>query len=214
MASGLLLLAPSAFAQDELPEDPESGDIGTETGEIGTEGDVGSEAPAEDVSGTGVAKPISVGLLLGYGISLEDGDQNPWGLGFGLRGGYNIDAIYLGVRFVYYLGDSEDVPATMFTPAMEASFNIWELGIEGGYDVPAGPLTVRPGLGLGIASVNAEVLGVSNSETYLMIAPGVSLLYDVSDSIFVGLDVRFQLIFGDPDTVKSLPLFANVGMRF
>jgi hypothetical protein len=25
-----------------------------------------------------------------YGISLEEGDGNIWGLGFGVRGGYNI----------------------------------------------------------------------------------------------------------------------------
>jgi len=211
MATGLLLVAPNAFAQDELPGDPESGDLGGETGEIGGEGDLGPEPPAEE-TGDGSAKPISVGLLLGYGISLEDG-PNAWGLGFGVRGGYNIDAIYLGARFIYYLGDSEDAPATMFTPATEASINIWELGIEGGYDVAAGPLTIRPGLGLGIASVSFDFLGASASETEFFIAPGVSFLYDVTDSVFVGLDVRLQLILAE-ETIKGLPLFANVGMRF
>jgi hypothetical protein len=211
MAMGLLLFAPSAFAQDEMPADPEAGDtgdIGGETGEVGTEGDLQAEPPAEEAGGSGVAKPISVGLLLGYGISLEDGG-NAWGLGFGLRGGYNIDAIYLGARFIYYLGDSEDIPATAFTPAMETSVNIWELGIEGGYDVDAGGITIRPGLGVGIASVSVDAGGLSASETYLMLAPGVGI-----HSIFLGLDVRFQLIFGDPDVVKGLPIFANVGMRF
>ena len=218
LALGLLCVAPTAFAQDEIPADPESGDVGTESGDIGGEtGEVGTEGagdasalpPAED---TGVAKPISVSLLLGYGVSLEDGG-NPWGFGLGLRGGYNLDAIYLGARFVYYFGESESVTVP-FAGTIETSINIWELGVEGGYDIDAGGITIRPGLGLGLASVNADAGGMSASESYFFIAPGVSALFDVTDSIFVGADVRFQLIFGDPDTVKGIPLLVNGGMRF
>ncbi|HKU38604.1 MAG TPA: hypothetical protein VJR89_10670 [Polyangiales bacterium] len=172
--------------------------------EASTEGEASSAGP----SSGGPAKPISAGLLLGYGISLED--ANFWGFGFGLRGGYNIGAIFLGARFVYYLG--------------EDNFNVWELGIEGGYDVPvAEKFVIRPQLGLGLATLVASipdftVMGVtvgggsaSSSEFY--IAPGVSGLYDVTDSVFLGLDARFQLILAD-STAKSIVLLANGGMRF
>ncbi len=202
MASLIIGLTSTAFAQDEI--DPEGGDLGEGDPAIGGEAEVGGDdmAPAGD----GSDKPISVGLLLGYGISLEDGG-NPWGLGFGLRGGYNIDAIYLGARFVYYLGDSEgEGPA-------EVTVNVWELGIEGGYDVDVGGAVIRPGLGLGIANytVDSSVISVSESEFFL--APGVSLLFDVSENIFIGADARFKVVLSDP-TAKAITLLANGGMRF
>jgi hypothetical protein len=193
-AVALIGLASSAHAQEG---DPEAGDLGTEA-EVSTD----EAAPAAD-SGE---KPISVGLLLGYGVSLEDG-PNPWGLGFGLRGGYNIDAIFVGARFVYYLGESIE------SPAGDSTLNIWELGLELGYDIDAGGVTIRPALGLGLASLNVDTPLGSGSESEFFIAPGASVLYDVTDSIFLGLDLRFQLILAE-ETVKGIPILATVGMRF
>lgn len=202
LALVLLSLTTSAFAQDGT-SDPESGEVGTEQTSGATAGDA-SVAASGDADSGAPKKPISVGLLLGYGISLEDGG-NPWGFGFGVRGGYNIDAIYLGARFAYYLG--------------EDPVNIWELGIEGGYDFAVSDkFIVRPGLGLGIANLTVEVpevlgFGGSASESKFFIAPGVSGLYDVTDSVFVGVDARIKIVLSDP-TVKAITLFANVGMRF
>ena len=208
LAFAACLVASSSFAQDETV-DPEAGDVGTPqtaSAETSTEGDASA---ADGGSTGGRAKPISAGLFLGYGISLEDG-PNPWGFGFGVRGGYNIDAIYLGVRFLYYIG--------------EDPVSIWELGIEGGYDVAvAENFVLRPQLGLGIANISASipdftVMGttvgggsVSSSEFYL--APGVSGLYDVTDSVFVGAEARFKIVLAD-ETVKAITLLATGGMRF
>src|SRR5262245_42225461 len=99
-------------------------------------------------------RPISVGLLLGYGHDLGE-PANPWSIGFGARGGYNLDALFLGARFVFYLGKTESVENDALGRPAEASVNIWELGIEAGYDLRLGPLAVRPGAGFGLASVNA-----------------------------------------------------------
>lgn len=208
LAFALCLVASSTFAQDETV-DPEAGDVSTAENtsvEASTEGDA---IAAEGGSSSGRAKPISAGLFLGYGISLEDG-PNPWGLGFGVRGGYNIDAIYLGVRFVYYLG--------------EDPINIWELGIEGGYDVAVGEnFVVRPALGLGLANLSASipeftVMGVtagggSVSSTEFYLAPGVSGILDVTDSVFVGAEARFKVVLAE-ETVKAITLLATGGMRF
>jgi opacity protein-like surface antigen len=203
LALVLLSVTTSAFAQDGTV-DPEAGDVAAEP----IAGEQPAAASVETNTNVGpLKKPISVGLLLGYGISLEDGDGNPWGLGFGLRGGYNIDAIYLGARFIYYLG--------------EDPVNIWELGIEGGYDFAvAEKVTVRPTLGLGIANITVDIpeiagfdIGGSASESEFYLAPGVSALYDVNDSVFIGLEARFKLIMSDP-TAKAITLFANGGMRF
>jgi hypothetical protein len=76
--------------------------------------------------GAGPDKKGSVGLLLGYGIGFDE--VNVWGFGLGVRGGYNLNQIYLGGRFVYNFGESTDVLLA------ESTFNMWELGIEGGYD--------------------------------------------------------------------------------
>jgi opacity protein-like surface antigen len=205
----------SAMAQEEpaadpmaepVAEDPTAGDMGGGDmgGDAAAEGDA---APAEDTGGDGAEKPISVKLLLGYGLDLEDGAGNPWGLGFGLGGGYNIGQIYLGARFIYYLG--------------EDNFNIWELGAEGGYDVDLGGAVLRPGIGLGVSNLSVTIPAIpgftsemSASETYLYIAPGVGAQFDVSDSIFLGAEARFQMVFADPDMVKALILMASGGMKF
>jgi hypothetical protein len=197
----LSTVSTSAFAQDGST-DPEAGDVAAEP----IAGEQTAEASVETTV-DGQKKPVSVGLLLGYGISLEDGDGNPWGLGFGVRGGYNIDAIYLGARFIYYLGEDQ--------------VNIWELGIEGGYDFAvADKVTIRPTLGLGIANITVDLpeiagfdIGGSASESEFYLAPGVSGIYDVTDSVFIGIEARFKLIMSDP-TAKALTLFANGGMRF
>src|SRR5258706_11784715 len=79
----------------------------------------------------------SVGALLGYGF--KDGV----GLGLGVRGGYTLPMnLYLGATFVYHLGKSQS------TPVGDVSVNIFYLGVEGGYDISAGPVVVRPYLGL------------------------------------------------------------------
>jgi hypothetical protein len=192
----LVGLASGAQAQDG---DPEIGDGEVSSGDIG-DGEVGGDGPA---------KPVSVGLLLGYGISLEEGDGNIWGLGFGLRGGYNIDEIFLGARFVYYLGDSSDIPG-----GGEVSVNAWELGLELGYDVDVGGAVIRPALGLGLENFTVDAGAISESEMYFYLAPGASALFDVSDDIFLGAEARFVLVFADPDMVKALTLLATGGMRF
>jgi hypothetical protein len=199
MAVALIGIASSALAQDANPEAGEGGEVTATAPDASGDG---SAAPE-----TGPAKPISAALLLGYGISLESGG-NLWGLGFGLRGGYNLDKIYLGARFVYYLGESQS------TPLGDVSVNVWELGIEGGYDVPAGPATIRPELGLGLAFASFSAPGGgSTSDGNFFIAPGAAALFDVSDNMFVGADARFQIVFGN-STAKALVLLATFGLRF
>jgi hypothetical protein len=208
LAFAACLVASTTFAQDETA-DPEAGDVSTAqtaSVEASPEGDASTAGMG---SSAGRAKPISAGLFLGYGISLEDG-TNPWGFGFGLRGGYNIDAIFVGVRFLYYLG--------------EDSVNVWELGVEGGYDVAVSEkFVVRPQLGLGLANISVDipeftVMGVSvgggsASSTEFYLAPGVSGIYDVNESVFVGAEARFKIVFAD-ETAKAITLLATGGMRF
>lgn len=164
---------------------------------------------------TTVGKPISAALLLGFGTDLGE-DANPWGFGFGVRGGYNLDNIFLGARFMYHLGSSYGGGLA------ELDFNLWEFSLEGGYDVlVADRLTVRPSFGLGIVSLivssDNDSLGIggsaSSSDIKLMLAPGVSLLYDITPDIFAGGELRLPIVVGGGSMV-GLTIYATVGMRF
>ena len=164
---------------------------------------VATTAAADEGGGD---KPLSAGLLLGYGLDLEEGSLNPWGLGFGVGGGYTLGiGVYVGGRFVYYLGE-DDV-------------NVWELGAEGGYELDMGSLTIRPGLGIGIANVGFPSFDpttfstTTETSTELYIAPGGAVLYDLSENMFVGGELRLQLILSDPG-MEAIIILANGGMRF
>jgi hypothetical protein len=221
------LAATSALGQD-APADPEAGDTGGTEAAGGAEHDVqtgagadaetSTAAPDDSVAAPGAdgVKPVSVGLLLGYGINL-DRDFNPWGIGFGARGGYNLDNIYLGVRFVFYLGESVSAAAFGGGPG-DFSVNVWELGVEAGYDLDLGAVTLRPEVGFGLAGSSSDssapgVVSAPKSSTDLYLAPGASVLYDVTPVVFVGVDTRLQfvLITGTP---TALIFLANGGMHF
>jgi hypothetical protein len=177
-----------------------------------------AEANAQGFNeGPGPEKKISAGLLLGYGISFED--QNGWGVGLGVRGGYNLNQIYLGGRFVYHFGETYEGATGGLTIA-EATINLWEVGVEAGYDLlVADKLTIRPEVGLGIAtriaSADSALLGdlFSDTNTNPYLALGASGLYDITPELFLGLDARIQLILGD-GSPAALVLLINGGMRF
>jgi hypothetical protein len=174
----------------------------------------------ESESTTVVAKPISAGLLLGFGTDLGE-DFNPWGLGVGVRGGYNLERLYLGGRFVYQFGSAVDRVSAGLN-SIEVSYNLWELSAEGGYDFPVDDkLTVRPSLVLGIvnliSSADAVVFGsagyASGSDVKLLLSPGASLLYDINPDIFIGGDLRLPLVVGG-GSVFGLVIYANGGLHF
>jgi len=167
-----------------------------------------SAALADDMSvesgNPAMIKPFSAALLLGYGISLED--INPWGFGFGIRGGYNFDAIFVGARFGYFLGTD--------------LYSLWELGAEVGYDFYLAPsILIRPGLGLGLATLVfdipefAGVVVANTSTTELYVAPGATFVYDIDATFFVGGEARLKFVLAN-STVEGLILQATGGMRF
>lgn len=173
-------------------------------------------APAED---DGRPKPISVALLGGYGYSLEaPSDVNPFGIGFGVRGGYNLGSFYLGARFMIFLGDSEE------NAGVEVSANSITIGLEAGYDLGFFDdyLVIRPELGLGLFSASIESMTngsgggqvpIDESSEDLYIAPGLGLLARLSHRVFIGADVQLPIIFDDEIAVE-LTVLGTAGMRF
>ncbi|HEX7480382.1 MAG TPA: hypothetical protein VF331_21455, partial [Polyangiales bacterium] len=102
---------------------------------------------------------------------------------------------------------------TGFGTSVSVSVNIWELGVEGGYDLDvADKLVVRPELGLGLAHIGNSAPG-AKGETDAYIALGGSVLYDVTPDIFIGGDLRYQHIFMTGGG-NALIILATGGMRF
>jgi hypothetical protein len=163
----------------------------------------------------------SAGLLLGFGVptSSNQADVNPAGFGLGVRGGYTLPFnLYLGGTFVYHLGGSRS------TPVGDYSMNVLYFGVEAGYDIEAGPVIIRPYLGLGdligVVSVPEVCLpapfggcfGGSDSASAFGLWPGAAVLYPI-DNFFIGGDTRFVISTDNSDfTVWSL--FATGGMKF
>ena len=167
-------------------------------------------AHAQESNYAAAQRPISLGILLGYGVDFDD--PNLWGFGLGVRGGYNLKQVYLGVRFMWNFGESYSGPL-----GFDATANIWELGIEGGYDfVVIDKFTIRPELGLGVAtsriSVDSDIGGGSDSNSDFSLSFGASALYDITPSLFLGVNMRIPLVFAD-DTRAAWQFLLNVGGR-
>jgi hypothetical protein len=183
-----------------------------------TQGDATTQpVPPSDQSA--VARPWAVGLLLGYGFDLRN-PFNMWGLGLGLRGGYNLGLgpIYIGGRFVYQFGDSRQDEARGQV-IRDFSWHHWDLGVEGGYDVSvADQLIVRPELGLGFVGFTASLddkansLKTSDTTLYAYFALGGTLLYDLAPNVFIGANVRLQIVVGGGAT-EAFTFMLHGGMR-
>jgi len=179
----------------------------------------GKKAETERAEDDDRPKPITVALLGGYGYALQaPSDVNPFGIGFGVRGGYNLDAFYLGARFMFFLGDSEGIAD------VEVSANSMTLGLEGGYDIGlfGDSLVLRPELGFGLFSASIEAMSeqsggaqvpIDESSEDLYVAPGFALLVRLSERVFIGVDTQLPIIFDD-DIVVEVTVLGTAGMRF
>lgn len=174
-----------------------------------------AKASEEDEKGP---KPISVALLAGYGLALNEPNHlNPFGVGFGVRGGYDIGSLYLGARFLFFLGDSEEAAG------IEASAESITLGLETGYalDLVENVFSVMPEVGFGLVVQTAESmttaagveLPMDESSEVLYIAPGFALLVQTGRRAFIGIDAQLPILLDD-EVVLELTLLATGGMRF
>jgi hypothetical protein len=162
------------------------------------------------------AGAVKLGFGLRYGFELEEGDFNPWGVGLGLDGGVTLpNAVYIGGNGEYFFGETAD------TPASEVKANVWQLTAEGGYDVGLGPnFVIRPKVGLGMGSMRSKTCFPTltgdeecseESATDFAATPGANFIF-VSEKFTLDIDVRYDMIFADPETLNAL-LF-SVGFGF
>lgn len=155
--------------------------------------------------------PISIAPLLGYATTHAN-------LGIGIRGGYTLPMhLYVGGSLVYHFGTSVDVPSPS-GGSFQSSVHLLYPGAEVGYEIPVGPVIIRPYAGIGVLLALASSSGGGGSSTSdttssLAFWPGCTATYGFPDSkFFVGADTRILIATsgGDP----SFGMFATGGMRF
>jgi hypothetical protein len=150
------------------------------------------------------ANSLQLGGGASYGLSLNEGGPNPWGLGLGLGIGYTMPVgAYGGVMFEYYFGGTES--GTGF----ETKANLWDFIAEVGYDIGLGKEFVLRGKGdVGVASVTVEacvadptgtttvLLCGSNTEQKLVLGPGATFLY-LGKSFSFSFDTRYDIVLAE-----------------
>ena len=136
----------------------------------------------------------------GYGIMIEDKEQDPYGFALGARAGYTLDPhVYVGANFDYFFGESQESPFGF----SELSTNLWLLQAEGGYDFGLGDMIVlRPKVGVGIAHVSfGQCYPLSPgteecedlSEVRLAVSGGAEALFNLG-FMFIVPEARFTFV--------------------
>jgi hypothetical protein len=170
-------------------------------------------------------RPISIGVVGGYGVIIDDAATegiNPFGVGFGISGGYALGRLYVGTRFLFFLGEKRTGPDDT-----ERSADEFLVGFEVGFTVVRlGPLALRPELGLGLAFSSSEAassepvpvpLDTSSTDPYVDV--GVVLELSVSRELFFSVHARAVYVpfkesaRGDHELI-GVPLLGACGMRF
>jgi hypothetical protein len=179
------------------------------------------EAPKVEPK-VGDGRRIEVGLTPGYGFKVGDADWstlNPYGLAIGIRGGMTFsERLYLGVGFVYHIGESDvlinGVTGSPSSTSTNVKQNYMLAFAEAGYNVWLKQWILRPSIwvGMGFALVDPYLTsGVLRTVTDFMFAPGLNVIYTMG-LWYLGVDARYVFVTGDG--AKGLDLFGMVGMRF
>lgn len=184
-------------------------------------------AALADPAFTSGAPQVGGGLQYGIFMGDDEGDPpNPYNLGLNVRGGYTLDfGLYAGANIDYFFGETKE--QTIFGTTIESSVNIYQLGLELGYDLGLSPtMVLRPKLGLHHATAVGESSGggvdVESDESGVAITPGVQALFDMG-GLFISGEARYNIFSietddpagGTTDTdLAGLFIGAGVGAAF
>jgi len=172
----------------------------------------------------------SAAALLGIGATFDNtvAGVNPLGFGFGVRGDYRIHPMFsVGARLLYFVGGSVELPT------LDVVMQSWLLAAEGAYVLDLDPLTIQPGVALGLfvretnyrgyaPFITEDPTSVSQPDTtrlFFYIAPGLNVSLPLALAspalapLTVGADVRLDVGFGRRVT-SSIQLLGQVGLRF
>lgn len=172
-------------------------------------------APAEEKSQrvsdpAGLVRVSALGGF-GYGNGVRLGDDDYLGVGYGVRGGYTFAGtpLYLGGTLLRYLGPSG------------GSYDVdsGSLDFEIGYEIVAGPIVVRPYLGVGALvtawslrnGASAEGGETGNSGLAPRVVPGLLVWHPIG-IVAVGAEARYEQTANGQD--RALALMGSIGVRF
>jgi hypothetical protein len=168
--------------------------------------------------------------LLGVGVTFDStvAGVNPLGFGFGVRGDYRIAPSWaVGARLLYFVGGSVELPSS------ELSMQSWLLAAEGSYVIRLDPVTIQPGLVVGLhvreSDSRTTFIGTmeepidltppSNVRPGFYVAPGFNVSVPLSIAseslapLHVGGDVRVDFAFGKQVT-SNLQALLQLGVSF
>lgn len=141
---------------------------------------------------------LEFAALAGVGFTPTDLKVNPYGLGLGVRGGLRFGGFYAGARALNYFGES--------------SLSVTQLGVEAGYGISIGPVTLRPGVGVGDFIAGGTI---ATTPSYVYVSPMLTGLVSIPGTfVFVGVDAEYNIITGGGSAWNSGALHAQAGVTF
>ena len=182
-----------------------------------------SPAAKKALEPIGDGRPWYTALAVGWGFKTDrqvgyDFGSDPYGLGFGLRGGYTFDIqLYAGVFGMYYIGSSTRGPIMAAGIVSESTASYLHAGLEFGYDFWLGPIVLRPSAQLGAAVGFRTTDGAPGNPategrpTGFLLSPGIVVFHPLDD-LFIGGEGRFNFVTGDG--IGAVLLAFNIGFRF
>ncbi len=168
------------------------------------------------------AQSLYAGALGGYAKSTGKGSGTfePYGLGLGASAGVTLPVmpIYLGARIVWHAGDTQRLGAGSASVSLKEHYLLY--GLDLGYDLALGPLVLRPGLGIGKASLessssvsgggSAVSFSTPNTGSSLYLAPNIGLIIKLG-LIYLGGELRYNELTEKAGR-NSVSMLASVGL--
>lgn len=178
-----------------------------------------AEAPSAP---KGDGKNMNIGIMAGYGLSLGSGltSLNPYGLGVGLQGDYELENhLVIGVGGEYFLGE-RDPNATNNNGVREEDYANYILGHAlVGYNIwISDKLIFRPSIwaGVAIAILPASAAHQNGTAITALLAPGLTLHYLLGPAgWYLGGDIHINIPIGQANSTKTgMPVLLTFGKRF
>lgn len=165
---------------------------------------------------------MNIGILAGYGLSLGSGltSLNPYGLGVGLVGEYEMENhLVLGIGGEYFLGERDPNATNNNGVRIPANANYILGHVNVGYNFwLTDNLILRPTIWAGVAVgfVTKTPPHLTGLVITALLGPGVSLHYLLGPAgWYLGGDIRLSIPVGQANSTKTgLPVMFTFGKRF
>jgi hypothetical protein len=170
----------------------------------------------------GDGRNMNIGILAGYGISLGSGltSLNPYGLGVGLVGEYELENhLVIGIGGEYFLGSRDDNATDAQGVRRPANANYILGHANVGYSIwLSDRLVLRFSIwaGVAIGIVTKAPPHLDGMVMTALLGPGASLLYTLGPAgWYFGAEIRVSIPVGQQNsTLTGMPIMLTFGKRF